>query len=265
MSSYLEIRNMSHHFISNNEKLSIFQDLSFSLEKGEFLCILGASGCGKTTLLRCLAGFLQPTEGEIILEGNAITRPGRHCAMIFQTFDQLLPWKTVMGNVVYPLLVNKEEKQPKIRAKEQAEKYIDMVGLSKFTDYFPHQLSGGMKQRVAIARALVQQPSLIIMDEPFASLDADTRTALQKELLRIWKDSGVTILFVTHAIMESIVMSTKIMVLNPCPNGIGLYIDNPVEGERGVLRTPQSTNYADCWALLSNMIRKESDDKSAGE
>jgi len=257
MSSHLEIRHLSHHFSFNGEITPVFNDISLSLNKGEFLCILGVSGCGKTTLLRRLAGFLKPVEGEIFIDGNLMTNPEKHCAMVFQTFDQLLPWKTVLSNVTYPLLINKNANRTKTQSREIAQKYLDMVGLSKFLDYYPHQLSGGMKQRVAIARALAMQPSLILMDEPFASLDADTRTALQKILLRIWKQSGVTVLFVTHSIIESIALSTKMMVLGPNAEGIKLFMDNPVKGEPGVPRTPQSPGYPECWSLLSNMIRHE--------
>ena len=264
MSSYIEIRNLSHHFISNNEELQIFKDLSFSLEKGEFLCVLGASGCGKTTLLRCLAGFIKPTDGEIFINGNKVENPGRHCSIVFQTFDQLLPWKTVLGNVVYPLRINKEDKVPKAEAIERAKKYLDMVGLSSFINYFPFQLSGGMKQRVAIARSLAMEPSLILMDEPFASLDVESRMSLQKELLKIWKETNVTVLFVTHSIIEAIALSTKMMVLGPCPEGIKLVHENNVVSEPGVPRTPKSPNYTECWDLINGVLRNSPSDGDGG-
>lgn len=260
MSEYLEIRNLSQRFSFNNEETLVFHDVSFTLGKGSFLCILGRSGCGKTTLLRCLAGFLKPSEGDILIEGVPVTNPGRHCAMVFQTFDQLLPWKTVLGNVVYPLLINKLASQTKEQAIEVAREYLSMVGLSSNLDYYPHQLSGGMKQRVAIARALAMQPSLILMDEPFASLDADTRTLLQRELLQIWKASGATVLFVTHSIIEAIGLSNKMLVMGDNSESIRLFMDNPVEGEPGVLRTPQSPGYPECWTLLSETIRSNNDD-----
>jgi len=257
LSSYLEIRNLSHSFSFENEETDVFQDVSITLDKGEFLCILGRSGCGKTTLLRCLAGLITPTAGEILIEGELITNPGKHCAMVFQSFDQLLPWKTVFNNVIYPLVVKRENRVEKSEAKEIAEKYLEMVGLSKYLDYYPHQLSGGMKQRVAIARALAMRPSLILMDEPFASLDADSRSGLQKELLRIWKASEVTVLFVTHSIIEAIGVSTKFLVMGEYTESVKAYMDNPVEGERGILKTPQSPGYPDCWAFLSNAIRSD--------
>jgi len=256
LSSYLEVKNLSHNFSFNNTETPVFTNLNFSLEKGEFLCILGTSGCGKTTLLRCLAGLLKPSKGEIFIKGEPINNTGRHCAMVFQTFDQLLPWKTVMGNVIYPLLVNKADRLPKKDAKEISEKYIEMVGLSEYKNYYPHQLSGGMKQRIAIARALAMQPSLILMDEPFASLDVDTRLSLQRELLRIWKISSVTVLFVTHSIVEAISLSTKMLVMGSSTEGVKMFVDNKVEGERGVLRTPESPGYSECWTEINNSLRR---------
>ena len=187
MSKFLEIEGLTQRFITNGEEHVAYKDVSISLEKGEFLSIVGPSGCGKTTLLRTIGGFLDPTSGIVKIDGKVVSEPGKHCAMVFQTFDQLFPWKTVISNVVYPLMVNKRFKTKK-EAEKHAMKYLDMVGLTKFKNYYPHNLSGGMKQRVAIARALALEPSLILMDEPFASLDADSNM-LQGELKRIWHDS----------------------------------------------------------------------------
>ena len=262
MSSYLEIRNLSHSFAFNNEETEVFKDLHLALDKGDFLCILGRSGCGKTTLLRCLAGLIQPTSGDIFIEGVPVKNPGSHCAMVFQSFDQLLPWKTVMNNVVYPLVVNKTNKKTRTEAIEIADKFLDMVGLTDYSHYYPHQLSGGMKQRVAIARALAMQPSLILMDEPFASLDADTRQSMQKELLRIWRVSGVTVLFVTHSIIEAIGVSSKMLVMGDSSESVKAFIDNPVEGEPGLLKTPQSPGYPECWTFLSKALQRDADSKN---
>lgn len=257
MSSYLEISHLSQHFSHNNEETIAFHDLNFTLDKGDFLCVVGPSGCGKTTLLRCLAGLQTPTSGEILLDGIPITDPGRHCSIIFQTFEQLLPWKTVLGNVSYPLFASKNMKHTKADAEILAREQLDMVGLTKFLDFYPHQLSGGMKQRVAIARALATKPSLLLMDEPFASLDAETRLVLQKELLKVWKASNATVLFVTHSIIESISISTKIMSLGVAYEGIKLFIDNFVEGEPGVLRTPESPGYTECWKTISKTVSRK--------
>lgn len=258
MSDYLKISHLSHRFGDGDQSHEAFSDVSFSLEKGEFLSITGPSGCGKTTLLRTIGGFLKPTEGSITINGEDITQPGTHCAMVFQTFDQLLPWKTVLGNVTYPLLINK--KQPTRRqAEEQAMHYLASVGLDQFSRYYPHQLSGGMKQRVAIARALAMEPSLILMDEPFASVDADTRVMLQKELKAIWYKSGITVLFVTHSIIEAISLSTRFLVMGKTPPSIRLFEENTVKGEASALKTPDSPGYPEWWGRLSGLIRGEAE------
>ncbi len=255
MSAFLELLNLGQQFVANGQTTVPFKDVNLSLDKGEFLCILGSSGCGKTTLLRNVGGFEKPTWGEVRVDGKLVTAPGLHCAMVFQTFDQLLVWKTVVGNVMFPLLTSKKCKNRQ-QAREVAMHYLDMVGLTKFADFYPHQLSGGMKQRVAIARALAMEPPLMLMDEPFASLDADTRTALQKELIRIWAATGITILFVTHSIIESIALSTKLLAMGEYPDSVKIFMDNPVEGERGVLKTPESRGYPECWSMLSKAVRK---------
>ena len=255
MSAFLEIKNLRKTFESGQAVQTVFSDVSLTLQKGEFLCIVGSSGCGKTTLLRVVGGFEHATSGEVLLEGQRVTEPGPRCAMVFQTFDQLLPWKTVLGNIAYPLMVNRRTANHQ-EARARAGEYLEMVGLTKFADYYPHKLSGGMKQRVAIARALSMQPELILMDEPFASLDAETRTTLQKELKRIWRESGITVLFVTHSIIESIALSTKLLAMGEYPESVKLFLDNPVEGPRGELKTPESPGYAECWGKLSKAIRK---------
>ena len=257
--TYLELDNLTQEFITNGQTFTAYKNISLQLDKGEFLTIVGASGCGKTTLLRTIGGFLKPTSGVVRINGADISEPGKHCAMVFQTFEQLFPWKTVLGNVNYPLIVSK--KYPiKKEADRQAMKYIEMVGLAEFKDYYPHQLSGGMKQRVAIARALAAEPSLILMDEPFASLDADTRVMLQGELKKIWHETGITILFVTHSIIEAISLSTKFLVMGKGEEGVRLFTDNLVEGERGKLRNPESPGYSECWSMLSRMIRQKQTD-----
>lgn len=254
MSAFLELRDLGQRFASADGGFHIaYEHLNLSLDQGEFLCILGSSGCGKTTLLRNVGGFETPSWGEVLLEGVPITRPGLHCAMVFQTFDQLLTWRTTLQNVVFPLIHGKH--MNKKQAREQARHYLNMVGLSKYENYYPHQLSGGMKQRVAIARALALEPRLMLMDEPFAALDADTRTQLQRELLRIWVETNITILFVTHSIQESISLSTKLMAMGEYPEGVKIFMDNPVEGARGEMRTPESKGSSECWAMLAKAVR----------
>ena len=192
--------------------------VDFEVFAGERFVLLGPSGCGKTTLLKAIGGFMKPVEGTIKLNGRAIDRPGSDRMMVFQEFDQLLPWKTVLGNVMFPLLVN--NKMPRKEAEDHARSLIAKVNLSKFTDIYPHMLSGGMKQRVAIARALAMEPAVLLMDEPFAALDALTRRKMQEELVGLWEDVGFTVIFVTHSIEEALLVGSRILVLSPHPGRV---------------------------------------------
>ena len=192
--------------------------VDFDVYGGDRFALLGPSGCGKSTLLKAVAGFIRPTEGEITLGGVPVQEPGPDRIVVFQEFDQLPPWKTVAQNVVFPLrasgAVGRRE------AQERARHYIDKVGLSQFADSYPHQLSGGMKQRVAIARALAMQPRVLLMDEPFAALDALTRRKMQEELLALWNEVRFTLLFVTHSIEEALVVGNRVALLSPHPGRV---------------------------------------------
>jgi NitT/TauT family transport system ATP-binding protein len=192
--------------------------IGFEVYQGERFVVLGPSGCGKSTLLKAVAGFMQPVEGQIRLAGKPIERPGSDRMMVFQEFDQLLPWKTVLGNVMFPLLVNR--RMPRARAKEHARALIAKVNLSRFENIFPHMLSGGMKQRVAIARALAMEPKVLLMDEPFAALDALTRRKMQEELVALWDEVRFTVIFVTHSIEEALLIGNRILVLSPHPGRV---------------------------------------------
>jgi NitT/TauT family transport system ATP-binding protein len=186
--------------------------------------ILGPSGCGKSTLLKAVAGFLPTVEGEILVDGAPVRDAGPDRIMVFQEFDQLLPWKTVRDNVTFPLLqggVGRKE------ALERAALNLERVGLGRFADLYPHMLSGGMKQRVAIARAMALEPKILLMDEPFAALDALTRRHMQDELLRLWDDVGFTLLFVTHSIEEAIVVGSRILLLSPHPGRVRAELNVP--------------------------------------
>jgi NitT/TauT family transport system ATP-binding protein len=180
--------------------------------------LLGPSGCGKSTLLKAIGGYLKPAEGSISFGGQRIHSPAPERAMVFQEFDQLLPWKTVKENVAFPLAVAK--RLPRREAEEQALHYLAKVKLTRFADAYPHTLSGGMKQRVAIARALAVRPELILMDEPFAALDALTRQQMQDELLELWNDAPFTIIFVTHSIEEAIRIGHRVILFSPHPGRI---------------------------------------------
>lgn len=196
----------------------VIPPIDLEIADGEFTVFVGPSGCGKSTLLKAIAGFVKPVEGGIFLHGRPVDRPGPDRMMVFQEFDQLLPWKTVRDNVAFPMLSSR--KFGRREAHERAKRYIDLVNLGKFAASYPHQLSGGMKQRVAIARAMAMEPDILLMDEPFASLDALTRRKMQDELLAIWRQVRCTIVFVTHSIEEAILLGSRILVLSPHPGRV---------------------------------------------
>jgi NitT/TauT family transport system ATP-binding protein len=192
--------------------------VGFEVLAGERFVLLGPSGCGKSTLLKAIAGFMAPVEGTFRLAGAPIRRPGSDRMMVFQEFDQLLPWKTVLGNVMFPLLVNRRMGRSEARA--HARDLIAKVNLTRFEQVYPHMLSGGMKQRTAIARALAMEPKVLLMDEPFAALDALTRRKMQEELVALWEEVGFTVIFVTHSIEEAILVGSRILVLSPHPGRV---------------------------------------------
>ena len=189
------------------------EDISIEVKPAEFLCIIGPSGCGKTTLLRMIAGLDHPSSGEIILDGKEVKGPSPDRGMVFQEFS-LFPWRTVLKNVEFGLEI--KGVGDKARG-EIAEKYIELVGLQGFENHYPYELSGGMKQRVAIARALATEPSILLMDEPFGSVDAQTRNVLQEELLEIWKRTKKTVLFVTHSVDEAVYLADRVAVMSARP------------------------------------------------
>ena len=189
--------------------------VSFDVLDNDRFVLLGPSGCGKSTLLKAIGGFLEPTEGELLLHGQPITKPGPDRAFVFQEFDQLLPWKTVRQNISFALTTGR--KLDRKAADERALHFISKVGLEKFADNYPHMLSGGMKQRVAIARAMASEPDVLLMDEPFAALDALTRDRMQEELLRLCEETRFSVVFVTHSIPEAIRIGTRILLLTPHP------------------------------------------------
>ena len=213
-------------------------DASFDVERRERIIVIGPSGCGKSTLLKAVAGFIEPVAGTIAVAGRRTLDPGPDRAVVFQEFDQLFPWRTVLGNVTYPLRVNGRSRK---EARAMAREFLELTRLTRAADRFPHQLSGGMKQRVAIARALALQPQLLLMDEPFGSLDAITRQRLQAELNRIVEQTGVTLMFVTHSIEEALVLGDRIVVLGDAPSTVLEIVDvrelgGPETAEYGAMR-----------------------------
>ncbi|MDW5561775.1 MAG: ABC transporter ATP-binding protein [Methanomassiliicoccus sp.] len=212
----LTIQHMTKVFPKGQDQLVALQDIDLEVKDGEFVCILGPSGCGKTTLLRIIAGLESKTSGTMTLKGKNIIGPGSDRGMVFQEFA-LFPWRTVRRNVEFGLEVKGVSSE---KRKEISQKYIDLVGLKGFEDSHPNQLSGGMKQRVGIARALANEPAILLMDEPFGALDAQTRNQMQKELLRIWSETKKTIIFITHSVDEAVFLSDRVVVLTSRPGRV---------------------------------------------
>jgi NitT/TauT family transport system ATP-binding protein len=214
----LAVDRVSLEYRTRERIVRATHQVSFDVYGGDRFVLLGPSGCGKSTLLKAVAGFIQPTSGSISLDGQPVHGPGPDRIVVFQEFDQLPPWKTVLQNVVFPLRVAR--KLSRAEANERALHYLDKVGLASFAKAYPHTLSGGMKQRVAIARALATQPRVLLMDEPFAALDALTRRKMQEELLRLWEEVNFTLLFVTHSIEEALIVGNRILLLSPHPGRV---------------------------------------------
>ena len=215
----LQVAGVSLEYVAGARVVRATHRVSFDLHAGERLVLLGPSGCGKSSLLKAIGGFLAPVEGRITLGGAPVTAPGPDRLMVFQEFDQLLPWQSVTENVMFPLLCSGKIRNRK-EARDRALHYLEKVNLSKFVDSHPHMLSGGMKQRVAIARGMAMEPDVLLMDDPFAALDALTRVKMQDELLELWDDTHFTVLFVTHSINEAIKIGNRIMLMSPHPGQV---------------------------------------------
>lgn len=213
---FIEINQIHKQFQDKeNNPVDILKDINLTIEKGEFISILGPSGCGKSTLLNIVAGLTKATNGEVIVNGTKVTKPGKDRGMVFQQ-AALFPWLNVIDNVTFPLRKEMSKKE----AADVAKTYLQMVQLGKYTEHYPHELSGGMQQRVAIARALAMNPETLLMDEPFGALDEQTRSRLHTQLETIWMETKKTILFVTHSISESIKLSDRIIVMGTKPGVI---------------------------------------------
>jgi NitT/TauT family transport system ATP-binding protein len=238
MSALLDVSSVTLRYKTPSVLVTATERVSFEVNTSDRFVLLGPSGCGKSTLLKAVGGYLQPSEGEIRIKGRAVTEPGADRMMVFQEFDQLLPWKTVLQNVTFPLA--NARRMSRKEAEERACGYIEKVGLTRVMHSYPHTLSGGMKQRVAIARGMAMEPDILLMDEPFAALDALTRRTCQDELLQLWQDTKFTVLFVTHSIAEAIKIGNRILLLSPHPGRVKAEVADvdrvsPTDGSAGQL------------------------------
>ncbi len=214
---HIEVRNVTVVYDAPGGSVSAVENVSFGLEPSEFLCLVGPSGCGKSTLLNIIAGFLSPNSGEILIGGRAIAGGGLDRGVVFQDFAQLFPWRTALGNVTFGLEMKGVAKDERERiALEQ----LRLVGLEKFARYYPHHLSGGMQQRVAIARALAYNPAVLLMDEPFAALDALTRDEMQRLLADVWRETCKTVIYVTHNVAEAVYLADRVVVMTAHPGQV---------------------------------------------
>jgi NitT/TauT family transport system ATP-binding protein len=222
-SPLLEVSGVTLQYKTPRHVVTATYRVDFSVHQGDRYVMLGPSGCGKSTLLKAVGGFMAPVEGSIRIRGRNVDSPGPDRMMVFQEFEQLMPWKTVYQNVIFPMKVTRKFGTAETAARADA--VIEKVGLTKFRDIYPHMLSGGMKMRVAIARAMALEPDILLMDEPFAALDALTRHTMQQELLSLWDQLRFTVLFVTHSIEEAIVIGSRILVLSPHPGRVRAELD----------------------------------------
>jgi NitT/TauT family transport system ATP-binding protein len=248
----LTVENLNKKYVSHGSVTSALVDINLQIEEGEFVCLLGPSGCGKSTLLKIIAGLIPATSGRITINGRPVNGPGPERAVVFQDYA-LFPWMTVRDNVEFGL---EARRLPAAERREVSSRLLKVVGLSDFAERFPHQLSGGMKQRVSIARALAVDPSLLLMDEPFGALDAQTRHLLQDELLRVWREYRKTVVFVTHSIEEAIYLSDRIVVMTARPGRVKQIMVVPEARPRDMASVDMNQRQREVRAVLSEEIAR---------
>jgi NitT/TauT family transport system ATP-binding protein len=240
MAGFVEVHRLAKQFSSHGRYA--FRDVSFTVGQGDFVALIGPSGCGKSTLLHIMAGLSGPSEGAIRLKGSAITAPRDEMMFVFQQYTKsIFPWKTVLDNVKLAMKYRSADGRDALEA--TARRHLEMVGLDRYAGYYPYQLSGGMQQRVAIARALVRRPQLLLMDEPFSALDAMMRVELQDLLLGLWKELGLTILFVTHDLDEALYLAQRVIMLSAGPGTVADHVDVPLAYPRHQVTTRSDPKY----------------------
>jgi NitT/TauT family transport system ATP-binding protein len=251
----LKVEHLGKTYGEGDDAVEAIGDLEFEVRENEFVCVVGPSGCGKTTLLKCMSGLLTPTRGEITLHDQRIDGPPERMALVFQEYGRsLYPWMSVRQNVAFPLRRKRLDKQA---ASVLVERAVESVGLTGFLDRYPWELSGGMQQRVAIARALAYQPEILLMDEPFASVDAQTRADLEDLILEVRRQYGVTVVFVTHDIDESVYLGDRIVVLTPAPTKVQETLDVDLPSPRDQLETKEQPEFARLRAHVYRSIKRK--------
>jgi NitT/TauT family transport system ATP-binding protein len=230
--SHIDLSGIDYEYATADRAVVALRDISFGVAESEFLCVVGRSGCGKSTLLNIVAGFLTPTKGEIRIGGRTVSGRGLDRGIVFQDFAQLFPWRTAQRNVEFGLEM---KGVPRAERAKTAQRFLELVNLEAFAAAYPHELSGGMQQRVAIARALAYNPSVLLMDEPFAALDALTRDEMQSMLVHVWRETRKTIIYVTHNVAEAVYLADRIVILTPHPGTLRADIRIPLTRPRDVL------------------------------
>ena len=256
----LRVSHLAKTYGDGDDAVQAIGDVDLEVSENEFVCIVGPSGCGKTTLLKCMAGLLAPTGGEVLLHDQRVDGPPERMALVFQEYSRsLFPWMTVRQNVAFPLRRKRLEKQ---KARELVEHAVQSVDLSRFLDRYPWELSGGMQQRVAIARALAYQPEIMLMDEPFASVDAQTRADLEDLILEVRREYGVTVVFVTHDIDESVYLSDRIAVLTPSPTTVQEVLEVDLPEPRDQVETKELPEFAHLRGHVWRLIKRKQEEKA---
>lgn len=248
----MEVRGLFKTFQVQGKPLVVLQNINFQLHAREFVCLVGTSGCGKSTLLNIVAGLASPTAGQILVDGEAVTGPGSDRGMVFQGYT-LYPWLTVADNIAFGL---KLRRLSRAEQRERVSYYLDVVGLTQFAKAYPKQLSGGMKQRVAIARALANEPEVLLMDEPFGALDAQTKEQMQQFLLRLWDQTHTTVLMITHDVEEAIFLSQRVYVMSRCPGQLKLEVPIALPTQRD-LEMKLSPEFVEIKRQVLHALREE--------
>jgi NitT/TauT family transport system ATP-binding protein len=245
----IEARHLGKSFLIRKDKIEVLHDLNVTIPSGRFVCLLGPSGCGKSTFLRCIAGLELPTQGDLLVDGRTAGRPGPDRSMVFQDYA-LFPWYTVSENVLFGLKLRRNRNRQRVDKSDKLQSLLSLVGLTGFEKAYPHQISGGMRQRVGLARALAVEPGALLMDEPFAAIDAITREGLQRELIDVWGKTRITIVFVTHSVDEAAFLADEVHVFGMRPASIrySCSIDLPRP------RSPASPQFQDIAGALRSAI-----------